>query len=96
MLTQVNDCDTGNTKLSQRWFVDDLSRLRPTNAPTMCLDVAGGWATIATCSTSNTQTFRMNTTAVVREYLQQFGGRVDQCRCCSVNHCAAGGTHCAD
>jgi hypothetical protein len=51
--------------------VDNLSRVRPANAPAMCLDVAGGWATIATCSSSNTQAFRMNATAPVREYLQQ-------------------------
>jgi hypothetical protein len=65
---QVNECSADINTLSQRWFVDDASRLRPTNAPLMCLDVAGGWATIATCSTSNTQTFYMNTTALLREY----------------------------
>jgi hypothetical protein len=65
---QVNECSADINTLSQRWFVDDASRLRPTNAPLMCLDVAGGWATIATCSTSNTQKFYMNTTALLREY----------------------------
>jgi hypothetical protein len=72
MCDQINDCSNQSTNvLSQRWFVDHLARLRPTNAPAMCLDVAGGWATIATCSSSNTQAFRMNATTPVREYLQQ-------------------------
>jgi hypothetical protein len=51
---QVYTC---NSCVCQDWYVDVQGRLHPLHAPQLCLDIAGGKTSIATCSSSTTQAF---------------------------------------